>query len=97
MDLVCKDDLSSGHNQQLEYESWSLSVKDNYLFGKDKDIKLGSGVFGRIISWPIAPPRPPPPSGRGDQFMSAGKKLLMTLDNETLSTKTFNLPRQHQC
>ena len=33
------------------------------------------------------------PSGCGDQFMSGNKKLLMTLDNETLSTKTFNLPR----
>ena len=40
----------------------------------------------KIYFCPLAPSLP---SGCGDQFMSGSKKLLMTLDNETLSTKTF--------
>ena len=48
------------------------------------------GQKSNFIFWPLGPSFP---SGcGGDQFMSGSKKLLMTLDNETLSTKTFNLP-----
>ena len=48
-----------------------------------------SGQKFGFVFWPLGSFLP---SGCGDQFMSGNKKLLMTLDNETLATKTFNLP-----
>ena len=82
---------STGHSRVLVF--CPLCQKFNHLVVinlRKMGLLVKSGTsWQKFIFWPPQGVGWSLPSSCGDQFMSGGKKLLMTLDNETFWDKNF--------